>query len=403
MPIASGIAKQVRYKVESTWGVAPGAAGGQLLRRVESSIDIEKETYQSGELRSDYQIADFRHGTRKSSGAIKGELSPKTYADFIAAALRRDFTAGVQATGASITIAGSGPYTLTRAAGSYLTDGFKIGDVIRLTAGAFNAANLNKNAMITALTATVATVVVLNGSTLTAEGPIASATVAVTGKKTYTPITGHTDKSFAVEHWFADIAQSELYAGLKVSGLSIGLPPSGMASIDLDFLGGGSLINNTAAYYSAPAALTNTGILTAVNGVLYVGGVAVTTCTGVSFKVDGGYSSEAVVGSNTSPAVFPGRVAVTGQFTAYFESATFRDQFLNETEVGLSVVLTADNAANADFVGFTLSRIKLGSAKRSDGEKGLIVTCDFQALINTAGGAGTANEQTTISVQDSAA
>ena len=47
---------------------------------------------------------------------------------------------------------------MSQIAGDFLTGGFKIGDVIRLSVGTFNALNLNKNLLIVALTATVATV-----------------------------------------------------------------------------------------------------------------------------------------------------------------------------------------------------------------------------------------------------
>lgn len=404
MAIASGIAKQVRYKAEATYNTAPGASAGQVLRRVESSIDITKDTYAASELRTDYQISDFRHGTRRTAGNIRGELSPQTYADFMAAALRRDFTAGVSASSLSITIAGAGPYTITRASGSWLTDGFKSGDVVRLTAGTFNAANINKNLYVVAVTsATVLTVQPANGVALVAEGPIASATCAVTGKKTYTPTSSHTDKSFAIEHWYSDVAQSELFLGCKASKLDIALPPTGLATIGIDVMGSGSITTGTSAYYTSPTAATSTGIAAAVNGLLYIGGTAVATCTGLNFAVDGGYSGEPVVGSNYMPAIFPGRVNVTGQFTAYFENATFRDAFLNETELALSALLTSDNAATANFLAFNFPRIKLGSSQRSDGEKGLILTASFQALYNSTGGSGIASEQTTMSVQDSAA
>lgn len=409
MPIASGIAKQVRYKVESTFNTAPGATGAQLLRRVESGINIDKDTYSSNELRTDYQVSDFRHGTRKTGGSIKGELSPKTYSDFMAAALRRDFAAVAAISGASITIAvgsvvgGVQQYTVTRAAGSYLTDGVKAGDVVRLSVGSFNAANINKNLFVVSMTATVLTVVPLNGVAMVAEGPIATSTVTVYGKKTYVPTTGHTDKSFAIEHWYADTALSELYTGCKIATLDLSLPPTGLATVDVGVMGAGGITTAGSAYYTSPTAATTTGIAAAVNGALYVGATPVATCTGLSIKIDGGYSTDAVVGSNTSPAVFPGRVNVSGQFTAYFDSATFRDAFLNETELALSVVLTSDNTATSDFLAITLPRIKLGSAQRSDGEKGIIVTASFQALYNGAGGAGVSSEQTTITVQDSAA
>lgn len=403
MALASGVAKQVRYKVEAIYGTAPGATGAQLLRRVESSLDMSKDTYESNEIRTDFQVSDFRHGVRKVGGSLKGELSPKTYADFIAASLRRDFAAVTAIASLSITVAASGSnYTLTRGTGSYLTDGVKIGDVVRLTAGTFNASSLNKNLYVIGLTALVATVAVLNGSTLTAEGPISSATLTIVGKKTYVPVTGHTDKSFSVEHWFSDVAQSELFTGCKIGSVAVQLPPTGMATVDFG-LAGKDITTGTAAYYTTPTAATSTGIVAAVNGILLVGGVRIATCTGLDFKIDGGYSGDPVVGSNTVPAQLPGTVKISGQFSAYFENATLRDAFIDETEISLMAALTTSNDAAADFLAFTFPRIKLGGAAKNDGQKGLIATFPFTALLNSAGGTGTSSEQTTLMVQDSQA
>lgn len=403
MTTAAGIAKQLRYKVESAFGTAPGASGAQLLRRVASDLSLNKDTYQSNEIRSDYQVADFRHGVRRVAGSIKGELSPKTYADFFAAALRRDFAAVTPLSSLSITIAGSGPtYTLTRGSGSFLSDGLKIGDVARLTAGTFNAANSNKNLMVIGLTATVATVIVLNGSALVAEGPIASSTLTVAGKKTYVPTTGHTDKSFAVEHWFSDVAQSELFTGCKIATVDLSLPPTGIAEVNFGILGQ-DITTGTSAYYTSPTAATSTGVAAAVNGAVVVAGTPVAILTGLSMKIDGGYSGDPVVGSNKVPALFPGRVRVSGQFSAYFQDATERDYFINETAISLVAAFTTDNTAAADFVSFAMPTIKVGSAQKDDGEKGIIQTFDYQALFNGSGGAGTSSEQTTLVIQDSQA
>lgn len=403
MTIAQGVKKELRYKVESAWATAPGATGAQLLRRVESTLDLTKETYESQEIRPSMMVSDFRHGIQRVGGNIRGEYSPKTYADFIAAILRRDFAAVSALTGLSITVAGSGPtYTLTRGSGSYLTDGVKVGDVVRLTAGSFAAPNLNKNLLVVTLTATVATVIVVNASTLTAEGPIASATLAVTGKKTFVPTTGHSDKSFAIEHWFSDINQSELYLGCKPSAMDIGLPPTGLATIDTTFMGKGRT-RNTSAYYSSPTAVTATGIEAAVNGVLRIGGSSIVVCTGLSLRIEGGHSSAPVVGSNQVPAIFQGRVRGSGQFTVYFEDATLRDAFEDETEISLIGVLTTSNIAAADFSTIVIPRIKVGGASKSDGEQGILQTFPYTALENTSGGAGTDSEASCIVVQDSQA
>ncbi|MES2499564.1 MAG: phage tail tube protein [Pseudomonadota bacterium] len=403
MPTASGLFKQVIYKKEVTYGLVPSAASAQLIRRVESSIDLMKETYQSNEIRPDFQIADFRHGVRRVDGSINGELSPKTYSDFFAASLKRIFTTGVSAVGASVTIAGAGPtYTVTRAAGSYLTDGFKVYDTIRLTVGTLNALNINKNLLIVGLTATVATVIVVNGSALAAEGPIATTTIGVVGKKTYTPTTGHTDESFSIEHFYADLTQSEVFSGCKPSTIAVELPPTGLATCNVSFMGK-DIVTAAAQYFTSPTALTTTTVLAAVNGVVRVNGATVANLTGLSINIDSPQTGEPVVGSNSVPAMYPGRVNVTGQFTAYFDSVTLRDVFVNETEIDLAGVFTENNTASAGFVSFAMPRIKVGSASKSDGETGLIQTFSFQALLNTAGGTGTTTEATTLVIQDSAA
>lgn len=405
MGAASGSFKQVTYKGEGTYGQVAAATGpvGQSLRRVTSTIDLAKDTYQSNEMRPDFQVADFRHGLRKVGGPINGELSAKTYADFIAAVLKKDFVAGVSINGLSITVGGAaGAWTIARAAGSWLADGVKIGDVVRLPAGAFNAANLNKNILVTALTGPQITGVVLNGSNLVAEGPIASATLTVIGKKTMVPQTGHTDKSFSIEHWYPDVPASEVFTGCKPTKVSFNLPATGMATIGIEFAGKDAIPGN-AQYFTTPAAVTTTGTMAAVNGVLRIGNAGTVAVTGLSIEITVAQSGEPQVGANTVSAQTSGRVIVTGQFTAVFDSVALRDAFYNETELGLYGVFTANNAADADFIAISLPRIKPGGAGKDDGEKTLIQTVPFQALLNIYGGAALATDLTTIAIQDSAA
>jgi len=403
MGTASGIFKQVKYKVESTYGTVPAAASSQALRRVTSSLDMTKDTYQSNEIRPDFQIADYRHGIRKVGGSISGELSANTYSAFMAAALKKAWTATTATTGASITIAGTaGAWTITRAAGSYLTDGIKIGDVIRLSAGSFNAANLAKNILVTGVTALVITGLVLNASVLVAEGPIASSTVTVIGKKTLTPQTGHTDLSYSIEHWYPDVPASEVFSGCKVSKIGLSLPPSGMATCNVEFMGK-DITTSATEFFTSPTAITTTGTMAAVNGVLRVAGATVANVTGLTIDISCGQSGEPTIGSNTVAFQAAGRVIVTGQITATFDSTTLRDAFVNETEISLYAVFTADNTAACDFIGFSIPRLKVGGASKDDGEKTITQTFPFQALLNTAGGTGIATDLTTLSIQDSAA
>lgn len=403
MPIATGVNKRLYYKAESTWNTAAGASGAQALRRVSSELNLKKDTFESNELATHLQRLDYRHGLGHVEGSISGELSPGTWKDFFAAATRKAYTAVTAISGASITIAGSGPtYTVTRAAGSFLTDGVKAGDVVRLSVGSFNAANINKNLLVVSMTATVLTVMPLNGVALVAEGPIATSTVTVTGKKTYVPMTSHTDISFSIEQYYSDLTLSELYTGCKINQLDVAMPPAGMATIGLQMIGGGRT-NAGVGYFSSPTAETTTGLLAAPNGILTVAGSKIATLTGLSFSIKGNMSGEAVIGSSTFADITEGRIIVEGQFTALFDSATVRDYFDNETEVALAGAITTSPSASADFIGFSFPRIKVGGADKSDGEKSIVQTLPFVALLNSAGGAGTSSEQSSAVFQDSQA
>lgn len=406
MPQASGLFRKVAFKRESAYGTMPATTLWTLARRVRSTIDVEKDTFMSKEIRSSMMVSDERHGARRAKGQLQGEVTPGAHSELWQAILKRDFTAGVSIALAATTlaIAGSGPtYTLTRSAGSWITDGIKLHDVVRITVGAgLTPANLNKNLMVVALTATVMSVIVLNQSTLATDAATATCTVAVTGKKTFIPQTGHTDQSFAFEHWQEDVALNEVYTGIKFSKASINLPPDDMATFTMDVLG--QTMVPAGARYSTTWNPANTkGPAAAPSGALCMGGALVAIITGAQLDVSPGFSGGPVVGSVLVPALFAKTVVVGGQFTAYFQDATLRDMFLNETEGSMALALTSNLDANSDFVQLALPRIKTMSASKPDNDGELVQTIRFTSLENMAGGSGQTTEATAISMQDSAA
>lgn len=398
MAIATGIGKELRVKVESAWGELPGTGSAQLMRRVQSTLNLVKNTFQSNEIRTDYQIADFRHGTRRVEGNISGELSGGTYQTFIEAALRNDAVSISNITGVTLTVVDSGPYTITRSSGSWIADGLRVGMIPRATAG-LNAASLNRNFAVVALTATVITYLPMDGGApFVAEAAVASCTVTVPGQVLRVPLTGHVDRSFAIEEYHADLTLSRLFTGCKVSTMSIAFPASGMVTCEFGFMGKDMIVDPAAEYFVTPSAATTSGILAAVNGVLLVNGAAVGLVNAASLSVAGGHTAGEVIGSNTTPDIFEGRVNVTGQMTVYFQDEAFIEGFLDEDELSVLFFATETNAGNSHFTAVYLPRIKLGGAALDDGEKGLLQTVPFQALLAPD---VTGDENTTIRVQDS--
>jgi hypothetical protein len=405
MTIATGVAKKLVYKKQSALGTIASAASAQYLRRVTSTIDLKKATYQSAEIRSDYQRADFRHGIRTVDGTISGELSPGSYSDFLGSAVRQAWqtastTGALTTVTAAVTTGAAG--TFTRASGSFLTDGFKIGDVIRWTGWATTGTPNNAhNFLITSLTALIMTGTMLDGVAIGAKAAGDSVTGTVVGKKNWIPTTGHLREYYTIEHAYTDITQSEVFTDCVISQAMLKMPASGMNTVEFPVLGL-NMTTGTTAYFTTPTAAVGTGVTAAANGALYIGGVAVGLVTGLDITLNGNYSTPGgVVGSNVEPDIFQGSIDVTGNATVLFQDGTFRDYFLNETEVSLIAVFTTANTANADFFGVTMSRLKFGGASKDDGEKGLTLTMPFTALMNTAGGAAIANLDTTISFQDS--
>jgi hypothetical protein len=405
MSIAQGVSKQTRVSKQSAKGTIAAAGGGQILRREQSTFELAKETYTTeSEITSTQQVKSSRHGVKTVNGSVNGILSPGTYSGLIGSVLRRDFAAVTAISSLSITISGSGPsYTVARSAGSWLTDGIKVGMVVRLTAGSFSPGNLNNNMLVLAVTALNLTVMTLNGSSLTAQGPIASATLSVPGKVSYVPDSGHTKDYYTVEEWYPDAAVSERNTDVRFVSADFSLPGSGNAKISLSAIGLDQS-NATSAYFTSPTAETSTDALVAANGLLLVNGSSVAVVTDLRISVNGnGNPADGVVGSNVRPDVFVGKVSVTGQFTAYFEGGTIPGLYLDETETSIISALAAGSENNADFMTLAMSAVKLNSSSPDDNETGLKRTYSFVATYDSTGGVGADTHATSLMIHDSRA
>ncbi len=407
MTVGQGINKLTVIKNQSALGTPAAGSGGQVLRRKTSVATQKRASYVNDEIVGHQQSTGINLGTASSDWAFDGLLSPGTYATPMANFIRKIFTATAPITGVSLTIAGTGPYTITRGTGDYLADGVKIGDVVRITAGTYtNPVNRDNNVLVTSLTATVLTGVTLNSSTLIAEGPIATSTVTVIGKKAIVPLTGHTDKLLTVEEWYPDMSPtvSELFPDIRIGQIDIGMPASGNATIKLASQGLGVRTTSASQVLTTPTAATTTPVLTAVRGLLIVNGAAVTNVTGLTFTMKCNLVPEGpIVGSNYSPDMARGRIEVSGQFMGLFTTSALSTLFNNETLTSIVGVMAADTTNNSDFVGFSMSAVKLSSDTPDDGEKAIVRTYAFTAQLNAAGGAALANDQTIISIQDSQA
>lgn len=398
MAKARGISKVVAYKEETTFGQLAGNTGAKQLRRVSADLTSTRESYESAEIRTDQQVADFRLGTRSVEGSLSTELSAGSYADFIQTVLARDFTAGTSQTLVDFTLAAVGLlHTLTRAAGDWTTN-FKVGDVVRISV-AGSAANQDNNLIVVGVTALVLTVRAISGTALVPEA-ITGATVTAIGKNTYVPKTGHTTRSFSVEEFYSDIGQSEVYTGVKVGTWSVTVPASGLVTSEFSLMGQGLKQTGTTQYFTSPAPAGTQPVLASVNGAILINGSATNACvTDFSFSCDKTLEASQCVGSELAEFVFEGAIRVTGSMSVYFEDGYLRDLFEKENVASLVLALSSGSAKDADVMTFVLPKVKLSSHAKQDNELGITASVDFTALLNDVATNGL--PLTTIAVTDS--
>jgi hypothetical protein len=412
MPLAEGVSARIAYKfyadqkiipgVPAISATDPGPTDAQILRRVAATLAFTKDTYQSNEIRSDYQIADFRHGVRRVAGNVSGELSPLTYAELFAASLRSDWVAAVSLTNTELTsmTANSGTSTLTFAGGNPVTSGLRTGMGIKFS-GLAATANNGTTFVITGFSGTNNRAVAVTPAPTTAAAE-STFTMSSTGSTLFIPSTGHIRRKVAVEIYNEDVSTARLFTECRVGGFNVQLPASGMSTIDFEFTGRNMEMyeDAEAPFFTDPNPVSTTHLLAAVNGQLRISGTTVAVVTGMNIQHALPLSAEPVVGANVVPEIFAGRSNVTGQMTAFFEQGGLIDDFINEAEIDVIAYLTTASTPGAPSMSFHLPRVKLGGADlATTGEAGQMITIPFQALKYEGSTAGV--EQTTIQIWDS--
>jgi hypothetical protein len=357
--------------------------------------------YTSNEVRSDHQSSGQSYGLKSASGTINGELSASTYQLLIEAMLEAPFAATTPyAAGTDVTPNSAG--TFTDASAGYLTAGIKTGDVGRWTGFTSSAAaNNSKNFLVTSITAGVMTGVFLNGDAVVSASAGDNVTFAVAGKKCKTPLTGHTKDYLQVEEYYSEMTDSDLFSDLVVSGLTFDMPASDNATMSATLAGLTRALSGSQVMTS-PTAETQTGIMSSINGRIYVNGTAI-PITGLNISIaNGAAPTGAEIGSNSSGDVFRQQIVVTGQFTAMLRDQTVSALYDAETEISLFAAVAESEEDAANFMAFSIPKIKI-TGDAPDDSDAIMRTYPFSARLNVDGGAALAFDKTTIVIQDSAA
>lgn len=339
------------------------------------NVNVEKDTLESGEVRTTGQEADSRHGSRRVVGQVGGNVYQADLDDFIQMAMRNTFSTVTITSGTSIDF--NTVDATTRAVGAdfngftLVDDGVRPGDFITLAS--MGDSENDGRYRVTAVTNTSATLWPVEETrtpvTVSADG---SGTVTYPGKRID---LGNTMYTVTSQTQYSGITKYKPLRHTTVGSMAISLAPAALASVTFEMLGASSdetdegEIGSNSIANSAPVAATSNAPFTGFDGVVFENGTPVSVVTQVDFTVGLNRSLVAVIGSDRSPDVFDGTSQVSGNMTFFLEdSARLQSNFIDETEVPIYFGLESPD--NTQFMSFNFPRVKVNGATENPPQSG---------------------------------
>lgn len=376
MPTASGSRVRMVYGVETTQGTT-FAGTTKILRTTSRRINPKKNILESDERRSDRQEKEVRHGFNSVDGALGFELGVGSYDDMFELLFASTW-ATVALTGGP-NLATTSPSTFTRAAGNFITDGFRIGDLIQTT-GFSNGAN---NSTFRVVTVTTTTLVVAE-TTLVTEGSAAARNIVVQGKR-LDPGVVSPHKTATFERQFLDIGKYQVFNGCSVLSMPLSIQPERIVTGTWNLLGMSTNAMTGAPISGSPTPAPTNSPFSSFEGKLYEGGSVIAVVTGLDMLLENMRMLQPIVGSKFSPEVYEGRFRVSGTLTALFQSETLQNKFINET--GTSLWLRLDDINGTDFHNIVIPSVKYTGGDIDPPADGPVpVAMPFRGLVDNTSG-----------------
>ncbi len=398
----------IAYKAQAGLGTAATGSGGTVLRTTGGAgARLSKAAVESNEVRADGMRSRGRHGTQKTNSAYTGELSLGSHDPIIEAVLRGTWDSSVlAATSADFTTVTTTTSTIVAAGGSWITKGFRVGDVVRLTS-APDAGNNNRNLRIIGLTATVMTV----AETLVANAsPSGAPTVTRTGKRLIKPATP-VKRYFTLDEYEVNIAQSTVLQDFVWSSFKLSMAPNGLVTFDPGGIGTGqisALASGSSPQLTSPTATTGVPMSVA-DATIRLGSSDLVSLTSFDLTCDIGAAAPDTFGSASakySPDVFAGQLGITMNLSMLRTDLTQLQAFINETALSLHILAVDAMSEPKNFVSIYVPNFTLGGHDPSALSKqggGRTQTIQIPAALVGKDVSGGAFDPTMIKIQTNAA
>jgi hypothetical protein len=372
---------QVAYKVQSGLNApASGAGATGIFVAPSPGLGLQRAVIDNPTIRNDGQSTKGRLGTKKGGAVYNHVLGVGSADAWLEAIMRGTFVASLAITNAAMTSITTTTNTIVAAGGSWLTQGVRVGDKVKLT-GHSTAANNGK--WLRVLGVTASTLTLPTGALTLDATPDASFTLTVAK----TVSMGNVDRYFSLEDVGQDIDASEYGTDMKLCKLEISAQPDANVMATFTFMGRDvqAMSGVTSPVFTSPT-YTTTLPLVMADGTIRVGGVDYAVLTGFSFILDRGGDAPSVLAPN-APDIFLANAKLSGSFSAYRQDLTFLSAFSNETTVDFFVDMVENEADPKDFVSWYVGNATLaGNTKQIAASGGMVETVPWFAGTDATGG-----------------
>ena len=333
--MADGSRIRVSLVAESTYGTTPTSPAFLSLPITGHAMQDRVGYVQSNIINPDRNVEDMVRVTKSAGGTIPVELRHSVSLEALDRALlaimsNSAFTAAAtQVTSATTT---AGAKTITRASGSFTTDGYVVGDIVKLSGGL--AADMGYYR--------VTTVVAL---TLTVEAPanFTGSSGNVTVNRGARVLNGTATPSFTIEVAHLDIGKAQLFTGCVFNTLNIGLQVGQLAtatfgieaqsSTTANDLGSSTFVSG-ATYTSATSRPTLDPIGVAEVRV----GSADYAAQSITLDITNNARAREQIGALGPQSMARGQFTATGQIVAYFDDYSDQSTFTGNTATNMFFV-----------------------------------------------------------------
>lgn len=357
MPYQDNFNAYMAYKVQSALNSPASGSGASILPLTGGVGNMERAPINSGIVRRDGMQQRGRHGMARTSGSYPGELSLTSQQPIIEAVMQGTYTTGsaiTQTNMSSATLSATGS-VITFSAGSLITAGVRVGDIVVFT-NALNAADINKPLRVVGLTATAMTV---HRVLTTVAGPVSTYSFSVKGKKLIMPAAGSLVKRyFTLEERELGLSGSKLFTDVVWSQMELGFQSGSMFTATPSWVGTGAMSKVDSANFTSPSDPTAGLNLAAIDVSIRLGGSDVLDLSSFSLTIANGATAPDVVGL-VAPDVFLGPLQISGSMTLMKKDYSLLTAALAETQCDLHVMAQVPNSSPQDFAGFCLTNFTI--------------------------------------------